>query len=107
MIHSCQPAEFVIPNGGSVREGDVPPEAEENGAHLIAAGGCTVSTELGAEKIKRIFIIRKQNSSFGNSHFNFDSLIITKNSGGLAAMMIQKHSTKKEKKPQQKKPQLK
>ena len=38
---------------------------------------------------KRIFIIWKQNSSFGNLHSNFDFLIITKNSGGLAAMLQQ------------------
>ena len=33
-MYSCQPAEFVIPNGGRVREGGVPPEAEENGTHV-------------------------------------------------------------------------
>ena len=58
---------------------------------LIAAGRRTVlSTEYGEQKNQKnksqIFIIQKQNSSFGNSYSNLDFLIITKNSGGLAAM---------------------
>ena len=59
---------------------------------LIAAGGCTaLSTEHGVKKKGEkkkgwIFIIRKQNQLFRNSYSNFDFLIITQNSGGLAAM---------------------
>ena len=39
------------------------------------------------KKSSRIFSIRKQNSSFGNSYSNLDFLIITNHSGGLAAML--------------------
>ena len=88
------------------------PEAEENGAHapereancrlqhaksenttrmLIAAGRHTVVYGTGGNKTNkqnRIFIIQNKNSSFGNLYSNVDFLIITKNSGGLAAMHI-------------------
>ena len=58
---------------------------------LIAAGGHTVvyGTGGGGIKIKRNqsdFHYSQKNSSFGNLYSNVDFLIITKNSGGLAAM---------------------
>ena len=53
---------------------------------------CVVYGTRGEGKEKgeksRIFIIRKQKSSFRNSYSNLDFLIITNNSGGLAAMHI-------------------
>ena len=108
-IHSCQPPEFVIPNGGGFGRG-----AEENGAHAQGReANCSLqrmccstdqrTCECGLQqadvlchlrntrkekkgKKSRIFIIRKQNSSFGNSYSNLDFLIIMNKSGGLAAM---------------------
>ena len=89
----------------------MPPKAEENGVHaqereancsmqhaksenaaqmLIAAGGHTVVYETQGKIyiyfLSQIFIIREKKSSFGNLCSNVDFLIITKNSGGLAAM---------------------
>ena len=82
----------------------MPPKAEENGARaqereancslqrklrkrarmLIVAGGHTVpSTKHG----KLDFHYSEKNEPFGNSYCNFDFLIITKNLGGLAAML--------------------
>ena len=58
---------------------------------LIAAGGHTViygtQEEENPPKKNCIFIIRKQNSSFGNLYYNLDFLITMKNLGGLAAML--------------------
>ena len=66
----------------------------ERARMLIVAGGRTVlSTEHRVKLCKIyffltwIFIIRKQNQLFGNPYSNFDFLIITKNLGGLAAMV--------------------
>ena len=91
----------------------LPPEAEENGAHaqeweancsmqhatsenaarMLIAGRwtyCRLRNTRGTSTPKKsqIFIIRKKKSSFGNLYSNVDFLIITKNSGGLAAMQM-------------------
>ena len=62
---------------------------------LIAAGGHTVpSTEHGKKERRRKkkkkldFHYSEKNEPFGNLYSNFDFLIITKNSGGLAAMPV-------------------
>ena len=109
--HSCQPAEFVIPNGGGFGE------AEENRTHAqgreancsLQNTRCSTKSEnarecwlrqadvlwhlrntgVGGGGKGRIFSIQKQNSSFGNLYSNLDFLIVitTKNLGGLAAML--------------------
>ena len=54
---------------------------------LIAAGGHTVRN-IGKKKRKKLdFHYAEKNEPFGNSNSNFDFLILTKNSGGLAAML--------------------
>ena len=114
-LHSRQPAEFVIPNGGGFGSGACPLKLKKM-AHMhrdrkriVACSACAVAqnqrthvnvdcgrqtycvvygTQEKREKKSQIFIIRKQNSSFGNSHSNLDFVIITNNSGGLAAMPL-------------------
>ena len=99
-VHSCQPAEFVIPNGGGFGRGACPLKLKKmahmyrNGKRMVACSACAVAQireradvlclrnsgekekKEGKKKKKSIFIIWKQNSSFGNSHSNFDFLII-------------------------------
>ena len=58
---------------------------------LIAAGGHTHDTVSSMEQKTTtipkivIFIIRKQNSSFGNSYYNLDFLTITKKFGRVGS----------------------
>ena len=119
--HSCQPAEFVIPNGGGFGRGACPLKLKKmahmhrNGKQIVACSACAVAQNQrmrvnvdcgrwtycvvygtrGGKKEKKkswIFIIQKQNHLFGNSYSNFDFLIITNNSGRLAAMSKQQHT---------------
>ena len=55
---------------------------------LIAAGRHTVVYGTGGGGGNRILIIQEKKSSFGNLYSNVDFLIITKNSGGLTAMLM-------------------
>ena len=57
----------------------------ENQRMLIAAGGHTVPSMEHRENFG-FLLFGTKNEPFGNSFSNFDFLIITKNSGGLAAM---------------------